>query len=113
MSDIAVLVGHNIRRIRQSRGISQENLALKADMNPSYVGQVERGEKSPTIDSLEKIARGLDVDLEVLFRFNPKIEVREMTYLKKIDFMLKSRTEEEQDTVYRFVKQLLQFRDRK
>ncbi len=112
MSEIAVLVGQNIRKIRQTRGLSQENLALKAEMNPSYVGQVERGEKSPTIDSLEKIANGLDVELEELFHFNNNVEIQQMTVLKKIEFELKSRTEEEQEVVYRFVKQLLRFRDR-
>lgn len=113
MSEITVLVGQNIRLIRQGRGLSQESLALRAEMNPSYVGQVERGEKSATIDSLEKIARGLDIALEMLFRFDTKVEVQEMAVLKKIVFELKSRTEDEQEAVYQFVKQLLRFRDGK
>lgn len=112
MSEIAVLVGQNIRNVRQSRGLSQEGLALRAEMNPSYVGQIERGEKSPTIDSLGKIAKGLDIDLEVLFHFDNCAEIQEMTIIKKIEFELKGRTEEEQEAVYRFVKQLLRFRDR-
>lgn len=82
-------------------------------MNTSYIGQVERGEKSATIDSLEKIARGLDIALEMLFRFDTKAEVQELTVFKKIAFELKGRTAEEQEAVYQFVKQLLRFRDGK
>lgn len=61
MSKIADAVGSQIRNLRQERGISQEKLALIAGINTSYVGQIERGIRSPTIDMLDKIAQALEV----------------------------------------------------
>lgn len=116
MERIALRVGENIRDLRKQRGLSQEKLAFKAGINTSYMGQVERAEKSATIDSLEKIANALDVELGQLFHFDidkEPINKTEMTAIEKINYELKSRTEAEQEAVYRFVKQLLSFRDTK
>lgn len=114
VSKIARLVGERIRDFRKGLGLSQEQLAFKAGLNPSYLGQVERGEKSPTIDSLEKIVAALDVTFEDLFRFdyNPS-EKMDTTYIDKIAIQLHGRTDMEQEAVYNFIKQLLWFRDKK
>lgn len=50
-------IGENIRLVRIKRGLSQEQLALNAGVNTSYIGQIERGEKNPTIKTLEKLLR--------------------------------------------------------
>jgi transcriptional regulator with XRE-family HTH domain len=114
LSKIAELVGEKIRFLRQQRGLSQEKLALKADLNSSFLGLVERGQKSPTIDSLEKIATALDVTLEELFSFDYNRSVKaDHTFMEKISFQLHGRTEMEQEAVYQFIKQLLAFRDKK
>jgi transcriptional regulator with XRE-family HTH domain len=55
------LIGNNIRILRQKSGLSQEQLALQSGMNTSYIGQIERGEKNPTVRTLEKIAATLEV----------------------------------------------------
>lgn len=60
-------------RIRYLRGLqhfSQEEVALRANLNPAYYGQVERGLKCPTVDTLQKIAGALDVPLPELLRFD-------------------------------------------
>ena len=54
-------------RIRNLRGWSQEALALQAEINPAFLGHLERGLKSPTIKTLEKIVRALDISLAELF----------------------------------------------
>lgn len=59
-----------IRHFRHQKGYSQEELALRANLNPAYLGQVERGEKCPTIDTLYKITTAMDISLSVLFRFD-------------------------------------------
>ena len=56
-----------IRRTRLVRGWSQEALALQAEINPAFLGHLERGLKSPTIKTLEKIVRALDISLAELF----------------------------------------------
>jgi transcriptional regulator with XRE-family HTH domain len=54
-------VGLNIRKARKEKGISQESLALAADLDRSYVGGVERGERNIAIVNLKKIADALKV----------------------------------------------------
>ena len=55
MNNIAVDVGQRIRVLRIRRGLTQEELAEKADLHTTYIGQIERGEKNMTITSMEKI----------------------------------------------------------
>ncbi len=59
-----------IRYLRRQKDISQEELALRAGINTVYYGQIERGQKCPTVDTLYKIASGLEVPLPELLRFD-------------------------------------------
>jgi transcriptional regulator with XRE-family HTH domain len=114
VSKIAQQVGERIRKLRHERGVSQEQLALKAGITPSYLGQVERGEKSPTIDSVDKVARALQVSLEELFSFeHAQLAHVDRQVIDKIAFELSGRTKIEQQMVYQFIKQILLFRDQK
>jgi transcriptional regulator with XRE-family HTH domain len=56
------IVARNLRRLRRSRGLSQEELADRAGINRNYVGMLEREENSATVDMLEKLADVLNVD---------------------------------------------------
>jgi transcriptional regulator with XRE-family HTH domain len=51
----------NIQRIRKEQGISQEKLALKADVDRSYMSQIERCLANPSIDAILRISNALDV----------------------------------------------------
>lgn len=51
-----------MRRLRQEKSVSQEELAHRAQVNRNYVGMVEREEYSVSVDTLEKLATALDVD---------------------------------------------------
>lgn len=62
-----LLVGRNIRRIRVAQRVSQERLAYDAGVDRSYLGGMERGEKNPTVDVLERVAVTLSVPLQELF----------------------------------------------
>ncbi len=59
-----------IRTLRRAKNISQEQLALRANLNPAYLGQIERALKCPTLDTLYKIATALDVPLWDLLRLD-------------------------------------------
>lgn len=59
-------LGKNIRDARKNTGLSQENLALKADLDRTYVGGLERGERNPTVLSMLKLCEALDVSLSSL-----------------------------------------------
>ena len=60
------LVASNIRLKRVRLGMSQEGLAHKADVHRTYIGAVERAEKNISIDNLEKIARALGIEANLL-----------------------------------------------
>ena len=60
-------VAKNIIDRRKSVGQSQENLARRAGLSRAYVGKTENARFSASIDTLEKIARALDVEADVLF----------------------------------------------
>ncbi len=61
-----VKLGENIRELREAQGVSQEELAEKADLDRTYVGGVERGERNLTILSTLKLCFALDVELSDL-----------------------------------------------
>ncbi|WP_299149063.1 helix-turn-helix transcriptional regulator [uncultured Tateyamaria sp.] len=60
-------VGLNVRNIRNSRGLSQEQLALAAEVDRSYISEIELAKNSASIDVLERIADALGVDPKELF----------------------------------------------
>lgn len=62
-SEINIRIGNKIREIRQSKGLSQEQLAEIAEVHRTYVGMIERAEKNITLVSLEKIAKALEVEI--------------------------------------------------
>ncbi len=66
MSNINKDVGFNIRKIREEKGLSQEKLAALAGLHRAYVGQIERGEKNIGLKNLEKIAKALNVRIQLL-----------------------------------------------
>ncbi len=73
MGSIVERIGLNIRRIREERGLSQEELGAIADLHRAYIGQIERGEKNIGLQNLEKIANALNIDVRVLVD-NPRID---------------------------------------
>jgi transcriptional regulator with XRE-family HTH domain len=62
------IVARNLRRLRNERGLSQEQLADLAGITRNYVGMIERQENSPTIATLERIAKALEVEATTLFQ---------------------------------------------
>ena len=112
MADLASIVGERIRNYRKERGLSQEELAHRASLHPTYIGQVERGEKNVTLESLEKITTALGVTLEELFRYvQPAGDASSFT-LTQIVGRLQVRSLEDQKQVLRFVELLLEWRDK-
>jgi len=67
MSDISQIIGERIRMYRTRKNLSQDALGELAGLHGKYIGQLERGEKNATLESVEKVARALDLSFEVLF----------------------------------------------
>lgn len=74
---VTVELGLRIRAIRKSRNLSQEQLAELCNLHPTYIGQLERGEKNATIESICKISNAFHMSLEKLFE---GIEINEADY---------------------------------
>ena len=103
MSDIAKILGQRIRNYRTAKRLSQEKLAELSGCHPAYIGQIERGEKNATIESVEKISAALDVSLSRLFEKldAPKGEMRNIP-LECYEF-LSAKTKEDQELIYRIM----------
>jgi len=63
-------VAKRIRELRKMKKMSQENLAEKANLHPTLIGKIERAEINPTIGSLEKITKALNISLAELLTFS-------------------------------------------
>jgi transcriptional regulator with XRE-family HTH domain len=66
--DIRARFGRAIRKRRLELGISQEDLADRAGIHRTYVGDVERGERNLALLNIERLAHALDVQISTLFR---------------------------------------------
>ncbi len=60
--------GERIKELRNAKGMSQEKFALSIDMDRTYYASVESGKRNVSINNIDKIARGLGVSLEELFK---------------------------------------------
>ena len=81
-------LGPRIREFRQQAGLSQEKLAWNAGIAPAFLGQLERGLKSPTVKTLEKLANALNISVAELFTGPIDLDDDEKTALKQIMFQL-------------------------
>ncbi len=64
--DIVALLGRNVRTLRAARKLSQEQLALDAGMKRSYLSELERGLRNPSVRALGRLAAALEVEPSVL-----------------------------------------------
>lgn len=100
MSDIAKTVGKRLRSYRIALGLSQEKLAERAGLHPTYIGQVERGEKNLTIESLEKITSSLDIPMANVFDKIEERPDRDNYPLMAYD-LISRRNETDRESMYR------------
>ncbi|HUT03610.1 MAG TPA: helix-turn-helix transcriptional regulator [bacterium] len=67
MKDPLQALGKRVRKLRATRGISQEELAHRAGLHRTYVGGIERGERNVSLLNILAIARALEVHVTELF----------------------------------------------
>lgn len=106
MSDIAKAVGQRIRNYRTQKGLSQEKLAELAGCHPTYIGQLERGEKNATLESIERIAVALGVSLSKLFeKLGIQGDNAQDIPLACYEF-LSAKSREEQEQLYKILREM-------
>ncbi|MBC5850654.1 helix-turn-helix domain-containing protein [Vibrio cincinnatiensis] len=66
MKDLAKRFGINLRNKRRDQGVSQDQLALQANIDRSYVGRIERGEVNITLEKAYQLAKVLECDVREL-----------------------------------------------
>ena len=66
--DIKKKFGQNLKRIRLEKGISQESLALSADLDRTYIPSIEKGERNVSITVVEKLANALNANISEFFK---------------------------------------------
>ena len=62
-----IAFGHRVAELRKKAGYSQEQFAFKCEVDRTYIGTIERGEKSPTLNTISKIAAALAISKSELF----------------------------------------------
>jgi transcriptional regulator with XRE-family HTH domain len=67
--DIKILVGKRVKELRNKLGISQEELAARAELDRTYITSVECGKRNISIVNIERLAKALNVSLHEFFNF--------------------------------------------
>lgn len=63
-------VGQNLLKIRKEKGLSQQELALRSDIEKPYIRKIEKGRTNPTIKTLAKICFSLEIPINQIFLFD-------------------------------------------
>ncbi len=65
--DLKQMIGARIKEVRARRGLTQEQLSERIDINSKYLSSIERGKENPTLNTLIKLAQSLDVNINEFF----------------------------------------------
>lgn len=112
MSDLAKIVGQRIRNYRNQRGISQEKLAELSDYHPTYIGQLERGEKNATLESINKVCMALKVPISQLLENLGGEENRQERVPLACYELLLSKSKDEQDHIFKILLELDEYKNK-
>lgn len=112
MDSISTIIGARIRSYRKSLNLSQESLAEMSDIHPTYLGQIERGEKNATIEIIQRISAALHVPLSTLFNNLSSEDSTIVAYPQdRILQLLSDLNAEEQNTIYEMIISALKLKD--
>lgn len=78
------VIAHNVRRIRSFKGLSQEEVAQKAKVSRAAYRNIENGNTAPRVNTLQSVAKALDVKLEDLVASEPKLSSVRFRSIKKL-----------------------------
>ena len=109
MESFPKLIGQRLRAARQQQHLSQEKTAERTGLHPTYIGQLERGEKNATLESILRISRALEIPLSELFA-NIGASQQSKRPVDALYELVRSLPIEEQEQIYRIVMQILALR---
>ncbi len=86
------LLGARIKELRKARGLSQDQLSEKVNIDPKHLSRIEVGKSYPSLDTAEKIAKALNVEIKDLFEYMHEVKGKELA--ENITRLLKESDEE-------------------
>ena len=86
-------LGQEIRKLRTARGFTQETFSKACGLDRTYIADVELGKRNISIENIDKIAKGLQITLPELFKFNSPIQKTIILNINGEQFILESDTE--------------------
>ena len=104
MNSIVAIAGHRLRALRQQRGYTQEEMAERAELHTTYIGQVERGEKNLTLLSMEKLLSALGVSFSEFFEYIE--EERNEGLAAKCYEIISRKSSEQQARIFRILNEI-------
>lgn len=76
--DTKRLIGLRIKKLRLSKGFSQEKLADIMGISPKYLSNIERGKENPTLDMFIKLANALNIEVSEVFNYSHEKSPKEL-----------------------------------
>ena len=101
--------GAKLRHLRILKIYSQEQLALDCDLNVNTIGMIERGQKNPTIYTLQRICDGLGITLATLFLYEDRTDTATEESIQRIETVLRQLPQRDVERVARIVEELASF----
>ena len=99
------LIGARIKELRKRRGYSQDLLSEKIDIDPKHLSRIEVGKGYPSLQTLERIADALEVDMRDFFEFVPASTQKELK--DDISKLLREASPDQLKTIYRVIKSIV------
>jgi len=87
------MIGSRIKEIRSKRGITQDQLSERMEINPKYLSSIERGKENPTLNTLLKLSESLEVSLDEVFSL---VEIEDPDKRKSLIISLLDEANDEQ-----------------
>lgn len=100
-------LGKKIKEIRKSKKLTQAELAWRTGLTPNFIGLIERGKKRPSLETLIKIGKALEVSPSVFFEDFRYHFPEEDILIKRISSLLKETSEQNKKVIYQIVKSLV------
>lgn len=105
-------IGKRLKELRREYGLSQERLALQAEITTAYLGQIERGIKNPTVVTVGRLCDALGISLAEFFSNQPTTPLENDQTLNQVLFELKDCTADEKKEILQIIQHALKLRAR-
>ena len=95
------LLGARIKEVRKSKGLSQEQLSEKIGIDPKHLSRIEVGKSYPSINTLQKIAHELEVEIKDLFEYMHHMKNKEL--IEALNKLIKEANEDNLRLIFKIV----------